>query len=82
MDGSSQGDAAVASRNNVIGQFNLTGLPPGPKGGSRVEITFQVDVNNVLSAVATDLDANRQEQWLRQGSMTAQAHATDIITVQ
>ncbi|KXZ41552.1 hypothetical protein GPECTOR_399g227 [Gonium pectorale] len=73
-----RGDATVASRNDVIGQFDLTGLPPGPKGSARVEITLSVDANNVLSASATDLDAQRQEQWLRQGSMVARAHASDV----
>ncbi|KAG2491097.1 hypothetical protein HYH03_010541 [Edaphochlamys debaryana] len=73
-----KGDAAVASRNNVIGQFDLNGLPAGPRGAARVEVTFHVDAGNVLSATATDLDAQRQEQWLRQGSMVARAVGTDI----
>ncbi|GIL93840.1 hypothetical protein Vretimale_205 [Volvox reticuliferus] len=76
-----RGDAAVASRNNVIGQFDLKGIPPGPRGTPRIEITLNVDSNNVLSATATDLDANRHEQWLRQGSMEARALASDIMPV-
>ncbi|GIL45143.1 hypothetical protein Vafri_2471 [Volvox africanus] len=76
-----RGDAAVASRNNVIGQFDLKGIPPGPRGLPRIEITLNLDSSNVLSATATDLDANRHEQWLRQGSMEARALATDIMAV-
>ncbi|KAG2447656.1 hypothetical protein HYH02_007572 [Chlamydomonas schloesseri] len=70
-----RGDAPVASRNAVIGQFDLNGLPPGPRGSARIEVTFQVDASNVLSATARDLDAGRQEQWLRQGSMVARMGA-------
>ncbi|EFJ52650.1 hypothetical protein VOLCADRAFT_85844 [Volvox carteri f. nagariensis] len=76
-----RGDATAASRNNVLGQFDLKGLPPGPRGNPRIEITLTVDANNVLSATATDLDAQRHEQWLREGSMEARKHSTDVTNV-
>ncbi|GFR51504.1 hypothetical protein Agub_g13919 [Astrephomene gubernaculifera] len=76
-----RGDAPVASRNSVIGQFDLTGLPPGPRGAARVEINLTLSPDNVLSATATDLDAQRQEQWLRQGSMVARKHSDEVTAV-
>ncbi|GLC33976.1 hypothetical protein PLESTB_000824500 [Pleodorina starrii] len=76
-----RGDAQVASRNNVIGQFDLKGIPPAPRGTARIEVCLHLDASNVLSATATDLDANRHEQWLRQGSMEARTHATDVMTL-
>lgn len=53
----------------------------GPKGSSRVEVSFFLDANNVLTATATDLDNARQEQWLRQGGMMAVAHSADVRTL-
>lgn len=66
-----EGDFTQASRCSVLGQFDMTGLPYGPKGSAKIEVTYHVDNNGVLSVSALDLDSKRHEQWLRQGDMVA-----------
>eukprot|EP00798_Chlamydomonas_sp_ICE-L_P013343 gene13343-19184_t len=66
-----EGDFSQASRCSALGQFDMTGLPPGPKGSSKIEITYSVDSNGVLSVSALDLNTHRHQQWLKQGDMVA-----------
>lgn len=66
-----EGDLTQASRCNVLGQFDLVGLPQGPAGSAKVEVTFHIDQNGVLSVSALDNNTMRQEQWLREGYMVA-----------
>ncbi|KAJ9520190.1 hypothetical protein QJQ45_030109 [Haematococcus lacustris] len=66
-----EGDFTQASRCNVLGQFDLANLPPGPKGKAKVEVSFHVDAQGVLNVSATDMDTQRQEQWLRDGFLVA-----------
>lgn len=47
-----EGHSPVASQNRVLGQFDLTGMPPAPKHGARIEVTFVVDEDNMLSVSA------------------------------
>uniref|UniRef100_A0A7S0Y8C3 Uncharacterized protein n=1 Tax=Polytomella parva TaxID=51329 RepID=A0A7S0Y8C3_9CHLO len=69
------GSSATASQNRILGQFVLKGLPAGPKGQTRVEVTFYLDEDQVLTATARDLDNERQAQWLKDGGvMEAQSH--------
>lgn len=63
--------SAVASQCPVVGQFDLQGIPPGPAGAAKIEVSIYLDANNVLQVTAVDIDANRQQQWLHQGKMTA-----------
>lgn len=53
----------------------------GPKGGVRIEVTFNLDAQNVLSVTAIDLDTQRQMQWLSQGAMVAHKVSEDVRTV-
>lgn len=65
------GSSRAASQCPVLGQFDITGLPPGPAGAAKIEVTCHLDANNVLQVSAVDLDTNRHQQWLSQGKMTA-----------
>ena len=61
-----------ASRCNVLGKFDMVGLPPAPAGTPKIEVTYYIDSDGVLTVSALDLNTQRQEQWLRQGHMAAQ----------
>eukprot|EP00955_Chlamydomonas_euryale_P012106 130536-Chlamydomonas_euryale.AAC.2 len=66
-----EGDFKEASRCNVIGQFDMAGLPPGPAGSCKIEVCLHIDQEGVMTCTAVDLNSQRQEQWLRQGHMYA-----------
>ncbi len=56
-----QGERAMASDNISLGMFNLEGIPPAPRGVPQIEITYDIDVNGILSVSAKDL-ATKKEQ--------------------
>ena len=72
-----EGGSQVASQNRVLGQFDLVGLPPGPAGSTRIEVTFTIDGDNTLSVNARDMDGARHGEWLRDGGMIARLHVND-----
>jgi molecular chaperone DnaK len=57
-----QGEREIAQHNRSLGKFELVGLPPGPRGGPQIEVTFEVDANGILSVSATDRASGRQQQ--------------------
>ena len=59
-----QGERKMASDNRLLGQFNLEGLPPAPRGIPQVEVTFDIDVNGILNVSAKD-KATGKEQTVR-----------------
>ena len=59
-----QGERPMASANRTIGQFNLAGIPPAPRGVPQVEVTFDIDANGILNVSAKD-KATGKEQKIR-----------------
>jgi len=59
-----QGERPMASDNKTIGKFNLTGIPPAPRGVPQVEVTFDIDANGILHVSARD-KATGKEQKIR-----------------
>lgn len=55
------GERAQASANNVLGSFDLTGIPPARAGVPKIEVTFEIDANGMLSVSAVDLASGRSE---------------------
>ncbi len=49
-----QGERAMAADNTSLGEFTLTGLPPAPRGVPKIEVTFDIDANGILSVSARD----------------------------
>jgi molecular chaperone DnaK len=59
-----QGEREMASANRTIGRFQLTGIPPAPRGVPQVEVTFDIDANGILHVSAKD-KATGKEQKIR-----------------
>lgn len=47
--------------NNLLGTFNLTGIPPAPRGVPKIEVTFNIDANGILNVSAKDTSTGRSE---------------------
>jgi molecular chaperone DnaK len=55
-----QGERAMAQDNVSLGNFNLTGIPPAPRGIPQIEVTFDIDANGILNVSAKDLATSKQ----------------------
>lgn len=57
-----QGERPMAGDNRLLDQFNLEGLPPAPRGIPQIEVTFDIDVNGILSVSAKDKSTGKQHK--------------------
>jgi molecular chaperone DnaK len=55
-----QGERSMAADNVSLGAFNLTGIPPAPRGVPQIEVTFDIDANGILNVSAKDLGTNKE----------------------
>ncbi|KXG39675.1 hypothetical protein SORBI_3001G419000 [Sorghum bicolor] len=55
-----EGESAKTWNNNLLGKFELTGIPPAPRGKPRLETTFEIDANGILKVSEEDLDTGRK----------------------
>ena len=55
-----QGERSMAPDNVSLGTFNLTGIPPAPRGIPQIEVTFDIDANGILNVSAKDLGTNKE----------------------
>ncbi len=84
-----QGEREMAADNKLLGQFDLVGLPPAPRGMPQVEVTFDIDANGIVSVTAKDKATGKEQQIRIQASgglsdkdidkmvKEAEAHAAD-----
>lgn len=63
-----QGERPMASDNVSLGEFNLEGLPPAPRGIPKIEVTFDIDSNGILSVAAKDLASGKSQSIRISGS--------------
>jgi len=56
-----QGERSMASDNLSLGMFNLTGIPPTPRGVPQIEVTFNIDANGILNVSAKDLGTDKEQ---------------------
>ncbi|KAE8744034.1 hypothetical protein FOCC_FOCC009318 [Frankliniella occidentalis] len=56
-----EGERAMTKDNNLLGTFNLTGIPPAPRGVPKIEVTFNIDANGILNVSAKDSSTGRSE---------------------
>jgi molecular chaperone DnaK len=85
----SQGEREMAADNKVLGQFDLVGLPPAPRGVPQIEVTFDIDANGIVNVSAKDKGTGKEQQIRIQASgglseadiekmvKDAEAHAED-----
>jgi heat shock protein 5 len=57
-----EGERARTKDNNLLGKFELTGIPPAPRGVPQIEVSFDVDENGILQVGATDKGSGASEQ--------------------
>jgi molecular chaperone DnaK len=56
-----QGERKMANDNRLLGQFNLDGIPPAPRGMPQIQVTFSIDVNGILNVTAKDLGTGKEQ---------------------
>src|SRR5215472_15065563 len=56
-----QGEREIAAYNKKLGMFELTGLPPAPRGVPKIEVTFDIDANGIVHVNAKDLATNKEQ---------------------
>ena len=57
-----QGEREMANDNKQLGQFNLEGIPPAPRGLPQIEVTFDIDANGIVSVSAKDKATGKEQQ--------------------
>jgi molecular chaperone DnaK len=84
-----QGEREMAADNKILGQFDLVGIPPAPRGVPQVEVTFDIDANGIVNVQAKDKATGKEQQIRIQASgglsegdiqkmvKDAEAHAED-----
>jgi molecular chaperone DnaK len=84
-----QGEREMANDNKLLGQFDLVGIPPAPRGVPQVEVTFDIDANGIVHVNAKDLGTGKEqsikitassglsEQEIKKMVSEAESHAED-----
>merc|ERR1712032_1454148 len=63
-----QGERKMANDNKLLGQFNLEGIAPAPRGTAQIEVTFDIDANGILHVSAKDKSTGREQKITIQSS--------------
>jgi len=63
-----QGEREMAKDNKILGQFQLVGIPPAPRGVPQVEVTFDIDANGIVNVHARDKGTGKEQQIVIQSS--------------
>ncbi|XP_064631407.1 stress-70 protein, mitochondrial-like [Lineus longissimus] len=63
-----QGEREMATDNKLLGQFQLVGIPPAPRGVPQVEVTFDIDANGIVNVSARDKGTGKEQQIVIQSS--------------
>jgi molecular chaperone DnaK len=63
-----QGEREIAAQNKLLGQFDLVGIPPAPRGVPQIEVTFDIDANGIVNVSAKDKGTGKEQQIRIQAS--------------
>jgi molecular chaperone DnaK len=63
-----QGEREIAAQNKMLGQFDLVGIPPAPRGVPQIEVTFDIDANGIVNVSARDKGTGKEQQIRIQAS--------------
>ena len=74
-----QGEREMAADNKLLGQFDLVGIPPAPRGVPQIEVTFDIDANGIVSVSAKDKATGKEQQIRIQasGGLSRSRHRAD-----
>ena len=74
-----QGEREMAADNKVLGQFDLVGIPPAPRGVPQIEVTFDIDANGIVNVSAKDKGTGKEHQIRIQasGGLSRRRHRED-----
>jgi molecular chaperone DnaK len=76
-----QGEREMAAYNKSLGKFQLTGIPPAPRGIPQVEVGFDIDANGILSVSAKDLGTGKEQKIeIRAGSGLSDADIKNMVS--
>lgn len=56
-----EGERTLVKDNHLLGKFDMTGIPPAPRGVPQIEVTFQIDENSILSVTAKERGTGKTE---------------------
>jgi molecular chaperone DnaK len=65
-----QGERTIASQNKLLGRFQLTGIPPAPRGVPQIEVTFDIDANGIVNVSAKDKATQKEQRITISGAGT------------
>ena len=68
-----QGERSMAADNKTLGRFQLTNIPPAPRGVPQIEVTFNIDTNGIVNVTAKDLGTNKEQSI----TITSSTNLTD-----
>ncbi|BDX34684.1 chaperone protein DnaK [Mycobacterium antarcticum] len=75
-----QGEREIASANKMLGSFELTGIPPAPRGTPQIEVTFDIDVNGIVHVTAKDKGTGKENTIkIQEGSGLSQEDIDRMI---
>lgn len=57
-----EGERAMTKDNNLLGKFELSGIPPAPRGVPQIEVTFDIDANGILNVTALEKSTNKENK--------------------
>ena len=76
-----QGEREMAAYNKSLGKFQLTGIPPAPRGVPQVEVTFDIDANGILNVSAKDLGTGKEQKIeIKAGSGLSEDEIKRMVT--
>jgi len=76
-----QGEREMALYNKSLGKFQLTGIPPAPRGMPQIEVTFDIDANGILNVSAKDLGTGKEQKIeIRSGSGLSDQEVEQMVT--
>jgi len=75
-----QGEREMAGGNKSLGKFQLTGIPPAPRGMPQIDVTFDIDANGILSVAAKDLGTGKEQTIeIKGGSGLSDAEVEQMV---
>ncbi|WP_411027354.1 Hsp70 family protein, partial [Salmonella sp. s54925] len=57
-----EGERAMTNDNNILGKFELSGIPPAPRGVPQIDVTFDIDANGILNVSAVEKSTGKENK--------------------